>query len=60
MAPETQAASGKVAASQSRAWEALTPPIAEWILDAVSSMGFKRYTILKLPLKEEMLTRVRI
>lgn len=48
MAPETQAASGKVAASQSRAWEALTPPLAEWILDAVSSMGFKRYVILKL------------
>lgn len=27
-----------------RAWEALTPPLAEWILDAVSSMGFKRMT----------------
>ncbi|MCJ1414397.1 ATP-dependent rRNA helicase spb4 [Xylographa parallela] len=28
----------------SRAWEALTPPLAEWIIDAVSSMGFKRMT----------------
>lgn len=27
-----------------RAWEALTPALAEWILDAVSSMGFKRMT----------------
>lgn len=27
-----------------RAWEALTPPLAEWILDAVSNMGFKRMT----------------
>ena len=47
MAPETQAAPVKFAVSQSRAWEALTPPLAEWILDAVSSMGFKRYMILK-------------
>ena len=30
--------------SSSRAWEALTPPLTEWILDAVSSMGFKRLT----------------
>jgi ATP-dependent RNA helicase DDX55/SPB4 len=28
----------------SRAWEALTPPLAEWILQAVSSMGFARMT----------------
>ncbi|MCJ1398481.1 ATP-dependent rRNA helicase spb4 [Xylographa trunciseda] len=28
----------------SRAWEALTPALAEWIIDAVSSMGFKRMT----------------
>jgi superfamily II DNA/RNA helicase len=27
-----------------RAWEALTPPLAEWILDAISSMGFARMT----------------
>lgn len=43
MATETPAVSAKAAASASRAWEALTPPLAEWILDAVSSMGFKRY-----------------
>ena len=30
--------------SSSRAWEALTPPLAEWILDAMSSMGFGRMT----------------
>lgn len=30
--------------SFSRAWEALTPALAEWIIDAVSSMGFKRMT----------------
>lgn len=30
--------------SASRAWEALTPPLAEWILDAISSMGFERMT----------------
>lgn len=28
----------------SRAWEALTPGLSEWILDAVSSMGFVRMT----------------
>jgi ATP-dependent RNA helicase DDX55/SPB4 len=27
-----------------RAWDALTPPLAEWILDAISSMGFTRMT----------------
>ena len=27
-----------------RAWDALTPPLAEWILNAVSSMGFSRMT----------------
>ena len=30
------------AASHTRAWDALTPPLAEWILGAVSSMGFKQ------------------
>ena len=30
--------------SANRAWDALTPPLAEWILDAVSSMGFRRMT----------------
>lgn len=28
----------------SRAWEALTPPLSEWVLDAVASMGFDRMT----------------
>ncbi|KAM3086474.1 ATP-dependent rRNA helicase spb4 [Clarireedia jacksonii] len=27
-----------------RAWDALTPPLAEWILDAISSMGFEKMT----------------
>lgn len=27
-----------------RAWNALTPPLADWILDAISSMGFARMT----------------
>jgi len=27
-----------------KAWEALTPPLSEWILNAVSSMGFERMT----------------
>ncbi|KAM0459342.1 hypothetical protein ACHAPV_005524 [Trichoderma viride] len=38
-------APGKVAAKRDpRAWGGLTPPLAEWILDAVSSMGFKQMT----------------
>jgi ATP-dependent RNA helicase DDX55/SPB4 len=28
----------------SRAWEALTPELSEWILNAVSSMGFTKMT----------------
>lgn len=27
-----------------RAWSTLKPSLAEWMLDAVSSMGFKRMT----------------
>lgn len=27
-----------------RAWGALTPPLSDWILEAVSSMGFDRMT----------------
>jgi ATP-dependent RNA helicase DDX55/SPB4 len=27
-----------------RAWDALTPPLAQWILDAIASMGFGRMT----------------
>ncbi|KAL8816480.1 MAG: hypothetical protein Q9223_004521 [Gallowayella weberi] len=33
-----------MAPSSSRAWEGLTPSLAEWIIDAVDSMGFKRMT----------------
>ncbi|KAL8719767.1 MAG: hypothetical protein Q9225_003255 [Loekoesia sp. 1 TL-2023] len=33
-----------MAATSSRTWDALTPPLAEWIIDAVDSMGFKRMT----------------
>lgn len=32
------------ATSSSRAWDALTPALSEWILEAVSSMGFERMT----------------
>ncbi|KAI4108878.1 MAG: hypothetical protein LQ339_001996 [Xanthoria mediterranea] len=34
----------KALSSSSRAWEGVTPPLAEWIIDAVDSMGFKRMT----------------
>jgi len=27
-----------------RAWDALTPPLAEWILDAIAAMGFVKMT----------------
>ncbi|RDW68355.1 RNA helicase-1 [Coleophoma crateriformis] len=27
-----------------RAWDALTPPLAEWIIDAIAAMGFPRMT----------------
>ncbi|CAL3963270.1 hypothetical protein PZA11_000938 [Diplocarpon coronariae] len=27
-----------------RAWDALTPPLAEWILDAITAMGFAKMT----------------
>ncbi|OAQ80262.1 DEAD/DEAH box helicase (Sbp4) [Purpureocillium lilacinum] len=38
-------APGKVPAKKSaRAWDALKPPLAEWILDAVSTMGFAQMT----------------
>jgi hypothetical protein len=36
MAPETR--------QVTRAWEALTPPLSEWVLDAISSMGFLKMT----------------
>ncbi|KAN0090352.1 ATP-dependent rRNA helicase spb4 [Hyaloscypha variabilis] len=38
MAPE----SGKK--KDPRAWDALTPPLAEWLLDAITAMGFARMT----------------
>ncbi|KAM4059175.1 DEAD/DEAH box helicase [Hirsutella rhossiliensis] len=38
-------ATGKVAPKRDlRSWDALTPPLAEWILDAVSTMGFRQMT----------------
>ncbi|CAH0041376.1 unnamed protein product [Clonostachys solani] len=40
MAPSKSAPGGR----SPRAWDALTPPLAEWILDAVSTMGFKQMT----------------
>ncbi|KAL1971287.1 hypothetical protein VTN77DRAFT_239 [Rasamsonia byssochlamydoides] len=30
--------------ASSRAWDSLDPPLSEWVLDAVSSMGFTRMT----------------
>ncbi|KAJ5132590.1 hypothetical protein N7448_006748 [Penicillium atrosanguineum] len=30
--------------SSSRSWDALTPPLSQWTLDAVASMGFTRMT----------------
>ena len=41
MAPDRGAASKP---SSSRAWDALTPPLADWILTATSAMGFERMT----------------
>lgn len=38
MAPETDKK------KDPRAWDALTPSLAEWILDAISAMGFGRMT----------------
>ncbi|KXJ96468.1 P-loop containing nucleoside triphosphate hydrolase protein [Microdochium bolleyi] len=38
------ASESKPAKKDPRAWDALTPPLAEWILDAVSSWGFARAT----------------
>jgi ATP-dependent RNA helicase DDX55/SPB4 len=39
MAPDS-----KPAKKDPRAWDALTPPLAEWILDYLSSSGFARMT----------------
>ncbi|KAH6656557.1 P-loop containing nucleoside triphosphate hydrolase protein [Truncatella angustata] len=43
MAPETKVVK-KEAKRDTRAWDALTPPLAEWILDYLSSSGFDRMT----------------
>ena len=40
----TKAASKKSETDTTRAWAALTPPLAEWILEAVRDMGFDRMT----------------
>lgn len=42
MAPDR--GKGGARASSSRAWEALTPPLSEWILEAMSTMGFSTMT----------------
>jgi superfamily II DNA/RNA helicase len=39
MAPES-----KTDAQRRRQWDALTPPLSEWILDAISTMGFTKMT----------------
>ncbi len=44
MALQARCQQERRASSSSRAWEGLTPPLAEWILDAISSMGFRRMT----------------
>lgn len=36
MAPESK--------DRRRQWDALTPPLSEWILDAISVMGFTKMT----------------
>ena len=30
-----------------RAWESLTPSLSEWLLDAISSMGFRQMTAVQ-------------
>jgi len=37
-------APGVIEKKDPRAWDALTPSLAEWILDAISAMGFARMT----------------
>ncbi|KAF2659943.1 ATP-dependent rRNA helicase-like protein spb4 [Lophiostoma macrostomum CBS 122681] len=34
----------KAEAQRRRQWDALTPPLSEWILDAISTMGFTKMT----------------
>ena len=40
MAPEVSGATTK----DSRAWEALTPSLSQWLLEAIATMGMKRMT----------------
>lgn len=42
MAPE--AIAKKASKSSSRAWDALQPPLSEWLLEAIAAMGFERMT----------------
>lgn len=42
MAPDRGESKSKLGSS--RAWEALNPPLSEWILDATSTMGFTKMT----------------
>lgn len=42
MAPDRGNTKSKIGSS--RAWEALTPTLSEWILEAISHMGFDRMT----------------
>jgi ATP-dependent RNA helicase DDX55/SPB4 len=37
-------APGKLAKGGVRAWDAVEPPLDDWILDAASTMGFKQMT----------------
>lgn len=37
-------AAKKLPSNTLRAWDALTPALSEWILEAVDSMGFERMT----------------
>jgi ATP-dependent RNA helicase DDX55/SPB4 len=60
MAPET-----KPAKKDLRAWDALTPPLAEWLLEAIDSMGFASMTPVQsavIPLfssNKDVVTEVR-
>ena len=42
MAPDNAPVPKLEAQRPSRSWEALTPPLSEWILDAISTMGFTK------------------
>ena len=40
MAPQPK----PTAQPRNRSWEALTPPLSEWVLDAIATMGFNKTT----------------